>query len=322
MGAFALVAGIANAQVVGALVRTEVIESLAAGPATPDELARARGLDANVLARTLRFAAFAGVVEARDGRYALTDVGRCFVKGVPGSLHISATFLGAPPWRDSWNDFEHCLRTGGAAFDHVHGKPFFDFLAQDEQYGGAFNDYMTQLTKMAAPAVAGAYDFGALATICDVGGGQGLLLRSILDRAPKARGILFDLASALRGHQLGDVAARVTVQAGSFFDALPSADCFVLKTIIHDWPDAKARTILDNCRKALKPGGKIILVEQVVEEAANPMLLFYDLHMQVMLGGCERTEGEFRALLESAGLKMLRILPTPSPLKLIEAEGH
>ncbi len=317
--AFDLLAGLAKVQVLSALVRTHVVETLAEGPCAAEDLARACGVETGVLARTLRFAALAGLVEARDGKYALTDVGRCFVKGTPGSLYGSATFIGAPPWRDSWNQFEHCLRTGGAAFDHVHGKPFFQFLEENPEYGQPFHHYMTQMTTMAAPLVAAAYDFGAFATICDVGGGQGLLLRKVLERAERANGILFDTKSALEGHVLGELASRVTVQAGSFFESVPAADCYILKTIVHDWSDDKARGILANCRKSLKPGGRVVLVEQVVEEPAAAPQLFYDLHMLVMLGGRERTEAELRALLESAGLKLARIVATPSPMKLIEA---
>jgi hypothetical protein len=167
--------------------------------------------------------------------------------------------------------------------------------------------------------VAESYDFSAFDTICDVGGGQGLLLKAILEKSPRSKGILFDMESVVNKHVLENASCMVDIVSGSFFDSIPSADCMVLKTIIHDWNDDNAIKILTNCRKNLNPGGKIILVEQVVEEPYTIMSLFYDLHMQVMLGGAERTEQEFKILFESAGLKLNRIIPTKSPMKIIEA---
>jgi hypothetical protein len=125
--------------------------------------------------------------------------------------------------------------------------------------------------------------------------------------------------TAVKEHVLKDAINRVEIITGSFFDSIPSADCMVLKTVIHDWSDENAIKILTNCRKNLKPGGKILLVEQIIEEPHTLMSLFYDLHMQVMLGGAERTEQEFKALFESAGLKLNRIVSTKSPMKIIEA---
>ncbi len=175
------------------------------------------------------------------------------------------------------------------------------------------------MTNMVAPLVAETYDFSSFDTICDVGGGQGLLLKAILEKSILSKGILFDMESALKEHVLENISDRVEIVSGNFFDSLPSADCMILKTIIHDWNDENAIRILANCRKNLNHGGKIILVEQVVEEPYTHISLFYDLHMQVMLGGAERTEQEYRILFESAGLKLNRIILTKSPIKIIEA---
>lgn len=317
--AFMILSGMMNSQVVAALIKTNILESLASEPKSTAELVGACQVNQNVLSRTLRFAAFLGIVIFAEGKYSVTDVGRCFLKDVPGSLYASASFISAPPWRDSWNDFTHCLISGQPAFDHVMGMPFFEFLDTNEEYGKPFNNYQTMLTTMVAPIVPEAYDFNVFKTICDVGGGQGILLKSVLERAPETQGILFDMKSAMKQHVLGDMAERVELVSGSFFDNIPAADCLILKTVIHDWNDENSQKILTNCRKALNPDGKIILVEQVVEEPYTLASLFYDLHMQVMMGGSERTEEEFRALFLSAGLKLNRIIPTKSPMKIIEA---
>jgi hypothetical protein len=316
--AFMLLGGMMNSQVVAALINTNIIESLSSGPQSTDELAGICHVNQNVLSRTLRYAAFIDLVNLTEGKYSLTEVGRCFLKNVPGSLYGSASFISAPPWRDSWNNFTHCLVTGLPAFDHVMGMPLFEFLDTNEEYGKPFNNYQTMLTTMVAPIVPESYDFSVFKTICDVGGGQGILLKSVLKSAPLAQGILFDMESAMKQHVLADITERVKLVPGSFFDTIPSADCFILKTVIHDWNDENSQRILTNCRKALNPGGKIILVEQVVEEPYTLSSLFYDLHMQVMMGGSERTEEEFRVLFLSAGLKLNFIISTRSPMKIIE----
>jgi SAM-dependent methyltransferase len=316
--AFMLLGGMVNSQVVAALINTNIIESLSSGSQSTDELAGICHVNQNVLSRTLRYAAFMNLVSLTEGKYSLTEVGRCFLKNVPGSLYGSASFISAPPWRDSWNNFTHCLVTGLPAFDHVMGMPFFEFLDTNEEYGKPFNNYQTMLTTMVAPIVPESYNFSVFKTICDVGGGQGILLKSVLQSAPQAQGILFDMESAMKQHVLADIAERVELVPGSFFDNITSADCLILKTVIHDWNDENSKIILSNCRKALNPGGRIILVEQVVDEPFTLSSLFYDLHMQVMMGGSERTEEEFRALLLSAGLKLTHIISTKSPIKIIE----
>lgn len=317
--AFDLLAGMFTAQVIAAMVTAQVFDTIGHGSKTPDEVATACGLDRNTLARALRFLEVVGVVNKDKDAYALTDVGKCFLKDVPGSLHGSVSFISAPPWRDSWNNFSHCLRTGEPAFDHVFKQPFFTYLDRNQEYGKPFNQYMTMMTTMVAPLVADAYDFGQFKTVCDVGGGQGILLKAVLEKHGGCKGILFDMENALKEHVLGGLVDRTELVTGSFFEKVPRADCLLLKTVIHDWNDANSIRILTNCGEALHKGGKVLLVEQVIERPFTMMGLFYDLHMQVMLGGAERTEEEFAQLLAAAGLKLNRIIPTPSPMKLIEA---
>ncbi len=317
--AFQILGGMMNSFILTSLIKNEVIEAIDSGINSIDELAEKCKLNNNVLARTLRYASIIGLVNITENYYSLTEVGLCFLKNTPGSLYGSANFISAPPWRDSWMNFEHCLKSGEPAFDHVFGQPFFQFLDANQEYGKPFNHYMTMMTTMVAPVVAEAYDFSAFDTICDVGGGQGLLLKAILEKSPQSKGILFDMDSAVKEHVLENVSDRVDIVRGSFFNSIPSANCMILKTIIHDWNDENAIRILTNCRKNIKPNGKILLVEQVVEEPYTLMSLFYDLHMQVMLGGAERTEQEFKNLFESAGLKLNRIIPTKSPMKIVEA---
>ncbi|MBK7336857.1 MAG: methyltransferase domain-containing protein [Saprospirales bacterium] len=317
--AFMLLCGMMATQIVIALIKSRVFEAMGKEQKTAAEIASECSLNENVLSRTLRYAAQLDLVTKNGNSYSLTDIGRCFLKDTPGSFSTSAPFLTAPPWRDSWQNFSYSLQTGKPAFDQVWGTSFFEFLETNEEYGKPFNQMGTERSTMMAPTAVEAYDFSAFNTICDVGGGQGMLLKVILENNPQAKGILFDLQNTVKNHVLGSLDNRFEVISGSFFEHVPNADCIILKAIIHDWSDENSEKILSNCRRALNPEGKLLLIEFVVEEPYNPMLLFADLHMQVMIGGAERTELEFRDLLQSAGFALNRIIPTKSGMVIIEA---
>ena len=311
--------GFANTSVLHALVKSGVIERLRAGPSGVPELAQAAGLDAGMLSRTLRFAAALGVV-AQDGeQYRLTDVGRLLLEGEPGSMYQGLMLIGAEPWRNAWGNFMHSLTTGESAFEPVMGANFFDYLGRHPEYGVPFDRWQTTLTTAAARAVSDAYDFTPFASICDVGGGQGILLKSILAANPHLHGILYDQESVTKDHLLVDLAGRVDVRCGDFFERVPGADALLMKNVLHDWSDEKCDVILRRCREAMRPQARLLVVEMVIATPADLMGAFYDLHMQVMLGGKERTEEEFRALLGNAGFTLQRVIATASPLKILEA---
>lgn len=310
--------GFANTAVLHALIKAGVIEQLRDQSRNLSDLAQSCALNPDVLYRALRFAAVIGVV-AHDGEhFSLTDVGRLLLKDVPGSLYMGLMLIGSEPWQKAWSNFAHALATGEDAFEPVMNASFFDYLDAHPEYGEPFNQWQTVMTTMAAHAVTEAYDFSAFKTVCDVGGGQGVLLKTILSANPHLHGILYDLESVVKGHVLGDIAARVDIQAGSFFEHVPAADVLIMKNILHDWNDEKCERILSQCRQAMQPSSRLLVVEMVVGASADLIGAFYDLHMQVVLGGKERTEGEFNALLQKVGLKLNRIIPTKSPMKIIE----
>lgn len=313
-----LAVGFASTAVLHALVRTGVIEQLRE-PKSLQELAGACNLDADVLYRTLRFAAVIDVV-AQDGeKYVLTDVGRLLLKDVPGSFYTGTLLIGSRPWQSAWNNFTHALTTGESAFPSAMGAEFFDYLNQHPEYGDPYNTWMANSTARIARSITGAYDFTPFHTVCDVGGGQGILLREILTANPHLRGVLFDQESVVKQHALADMAPRVEIQAGSFFERVPAADVLLMKSVLHDWDDEKCLVILRRCREAMQPSSRLLIVDMVIGSPANLISAFYDLHMQVLLGGRERTEREFTSLLDAAGMRLNRIIPTDSPLSIVEA---
>ena len=316
------------AQAVYAAAKLGVADHLKDGPKPVADLATAVGVAAEPLHRLLRALASVGVfIPTADGGYALTPAADLLRTDAPGSLRAVATMYGEPWHRAAWSAIGYSLRTGKPAFDEVHGAPIFDYIPKHPEVGAIFDAAMTGFTSMAAQSVLGAYDFTAIGTLVDVAGGHGSLLAAILKAHPQMQGVLFDMPSVIAGAPQGGhlaragVADRCQLVGGDFFQEVPPGDACVLKHIIHDWSDAHAVRILTSCRKALRPGGRLLLMEMALP-AGNEAHFgkWLDLEMLMMTqGGRERTEAEYRTLLEKAGFRLTRVVPTPSPTSVIEA---
>jgi hypothetical protein len=209
--------------------------------------------------------------------------------------------------------------------EKVVGKPVFEYLAGEPELSGVFNDAMTAFSGAVGPAALKAYDFSGIEVLVDVAGGHGEILMSMLRAYPKMRGILFDIDHVIAGAtpriSAAGLSDRCETITGDFFSAVPAGDAYILKHIIHDWDDARAVAILKNIRQAItKPEGRLILLETVIQPGNQPDLgKFIDLEMLVMPGGRERTAEEFGALLARGGFALSRVVPTESPLCVIEA---
>ena len=245
---------------------------------------------------------------------------------MPGSLRgIAAMFSGELHTR-AWARLNHSVLTGEPAFDTVFGAPIFDYLAAHPEAAAMFDDAMTSISGGQAAAVVEAYDFTGISTLVDVGGGHGALLAAILRNNPSLRGVLFDLPHVVAGTgpilEEAGIRDRVEVISGDFLESVPAgADAYVMKLIVHDWDDERAGTILDNCRRAMAPGGRVLVVDAVVDETPESLYAnLLDIEMLVLTPhGKERTEPEFRRLFAAAGLVLNRIIGTASPLKVVEA---
>jgi hypothetical protein len=322
---FQLIAGKWIAQALSVVARFKVADHIAPGPKTAVELASLTGTHAGHLYRILRALAAVGVLEERaDGTFALTPVGEYLRSDVPGSMRAVATYC-CDPWSwKPWGDLAETVRTGAPAFDRMFGEGVFDHLTKHPDEFATFNEGMTGFSGVESAAAVKAYDFSPYGTIADVGGGHGLLLTTILKAAPKSRGVVFDLPGVVAGAgpaiEAAGLAGRCTTQGGSFFETAPEADLHVMKHIIHDWNDEKATAILKCCRAAVRPRGKLALVEMVVVPGGDPSAKLLDLEMMVLCDGKERTEAEYAALLAGAGYRLTRIVPTESPACVIEAE--
>jgi hypothetical protein len=307
-----LVFGFFPAQVVQTLTRLGVPDGLGAGSLDVDTLATRTGTQRDALARLLRAATGLDLVSrTSDGEYALTAGGQLLRTGVPGSVgNLSQLFCGDAVWR-SWGELEWSVRSGEPSFEKVTGRSAFAYIADDPELNGIFTEAMAEGTRMGAPAIVAACDLTGVTTLADIGGGNGTLLAAFLDAYPHLRGILFDTPSGATAI----VDERCEVVTGDFFEAVPAADAYVLKSVIHDWDDERSVTILTRVRQAMPTHGVLFLVEPILRDepealADQRILLMSDLNMLVCTGGRERTEAQFAALLNAAGLRLTTVTPT------------
>jgi SAM-dependent methyltransferase len=304
----------------------QIADHLANGPRSAQELAQATGTDATSLHRLMRALSSVGVFAVDEsGHYTHTPVSELLRSDTPGSLHGMSRLFGHTSHWAAWENLEHSVRTGAPAFDHTFGADFFTYAAQNPETQTVFNTAMTSIATSVHSTVAHCYDFSGIETLLDVGGGHGSLISAILTQNPAMKGILFDLPHVVAGAgellvQRG-TSERVETVGGNFFESLPNgADAVIMSMVIHDWDDERSIKILRNCHQALKPGGKVLLVEMVVPNTADPSpAKFMDLNMLVMTpGGRERTQSEYNALYEKSGFKLTHIVSTPSPISVVE----
>jgi O-methyltransferase domain/Dimerisation domain len=313
-------------QLLYVVTKLGVADLLKDGPESCDELAQSTGVHAPSLYRVLRALASLGVfTEVDAGRFGLTPLAAWLQTGIPGSFRAMPILMGEGFNHRTFGDLLFSVKTGEPAFDRIYGMGFFEYLAQNPEAAGIFNEAMTAAgATVENPAVAAAYDFSGIGTVVDIAGGQGGLLAAILTANPGVKGILFDqpavTESARSQLQAAGVADRCELVGGDFFEAaLPGGDVHILKRIIHDWDDDRSIAILKSCRRAMAERGQLLVVEHVIPPGDEPSPgKLLDVIMLAEFRGRERTQAEYRALFRAAGFELTRIIPTPSPMSVIE----
>lgn len=310
-------------------VRLGIADLLVAGPRTAEDLAAVTGTNAPALRRLLSALGSVDICQqCDDGAFEMTRMGSLLRAGVPCSMRAWTLQWAGEDWQ-VWANLLHSIKTGQSARALITGDTGFDHLARNPAAAEIFNQAMVDLTRLAAVHIARAYDFAGQ-RVMDVGGGYGELLAHILSAFPTAQGVLFDMPHAIskaRAHLAGrGLAGRCEFTSGDFFASVPAgADVYVLKTVIHDWPDDKARDILRSCRAAMRAGARMLIVERLMPERlepseANRALARVDLHMLVALGAQERTLNEMLALLAAVGFEKVRRIETGSEFQILEAQ--
>ncbi len=315
-------------QAIGTVVEIGVPDLVAKGGRRCSEIAKQTGVSEDGVYRLLRALASVGVfAEGAGRRFTLTALGQPLRSDHPQSVAGYARFTAHDSTCRPWGHLAYSVKTGLPAFDQIFGVPIFEYLAQHSDAAAVFDDAMTSISGAEAHAAADAYDFKGVHTLMDVAGGHGLLLATVLRQHKAMRGVLFDLphvaAGAAATFARAGVTARVAIQSGDFFKALPpGADAIMMKHIIHDWDDQSATRILQACHRALGPKGKVLVVDAVVPPGNAPHFgKLLDLEMLALTPrGRERTRAEFAALLAGAGFRLSRVVPTDGPLSIVEAK--
>ncbi|MGW9172496.1 methyltransferase [Streptomyces decoyicus] len=301
-----------------------IADQLAEGPRTAEQLAAATGTHAPHLRRVLRYLATRGIFrEDTAGAYHLTPAAAPLRTGIPDSLHPAVMMLTDELFLRTTAAIPESVRHDGASFERLFGAPLFEHLLSDPAARQLFDDGMSSLSAPVDEAVAAAYPFPGTGTVVDVGGGRGGLLRAALRRHPQLTGVLFDQAPPLAHHLLEgeELKGRWRTQEGDFFASVPEGgDIYVLKHVLHDWPDEACLRILRACHRAMAAGRRLLVIDAVLPPGNAPHFgKTLDVAMMTVLDGQERTSEEFATLLSAGGFRLTRVLPTPAFPSIVEA---
>jgi O-methyltransferase domain/Dimerisation domain len=312
-------------QITGAVASYSIADHLAKGPATAEQIASVEGINSTTTFRLLRACASLGLVTCDDGlTFSATPLLGTLRTNFPGSLRGLAMAWSAPGHWLPWGKFLDAVRTGECQTVPALGASLWDYFAQQPEECAAFTNAMHGFTSGVVRDVARLVDTSTAKLAVDVGGASGTLVHSLMTANPQLHGIILDLPEVVPSASTAAVAlglaGRSRVLAGDFFASVPEADLYLLKHILHDWDDERAVRILKNCRRAMRPGGRIIVIEMLLGEIGEPGFApFSDLNMLVLVTGQERTLAEYCALLKQANLRLNKSQPLRPPMTVIEA---
>jgi hypothetical protein len=321
-----LIMGFRASQFIYVAAKLGLADELANGPRDAAAIAAAVGAAPQPLYRLLRALASIGILqEGPERTFALTPLAHPLRSDAPASLRSTALLYGDTVFWNAYGQMLHSVRTGEPAFEHAHGEPMYAHLASHPATASLFHEAMSGFSEQEITAILKAYDFSSFTTLVDVGGGQGALVAALLKAYPHLRGLVLDREDVTAGAQRllaeAGLTERASFVAGDFFQAIPrDGSAYLLKSVIHNWDDAAAQKILRNCRRAMSMNARLIVIERVIPAANIPSeAKLFDINMLVTVGGQGRTEDEHRALLQASGFELARIIPTASPLSLIES---
>ncbi len=318
-----LLAGFLHTQALHTVAVLGVADIVGDEPVRVEKLAAQVQADPSALHRVLRVLASSGVFsEAAPGAFVSTPLSDGLRTDAPLSVRHMAMFQGSDTYLAA-GQMLRAVQTGEPTAEMVFGRSFFEHLASHPDRNACFNQAMGGGAGARA-AAARDFDWSRVSVVADIGGGNGSVLAGVLGAHEHLSGVVFDQPHVVTAAQpiieAAGLTARCAVAGGDFFtDALPAADVYVMAQILHDWDDERSLTILRNCHRSIAPDGRLLLLEQVMPDGDTPSYAkLLDLIMLVLLGGKERTESEWRALLAEGGFELREITPRPGT-NLIEA---
>ena len=323
---FKLITGFRASRAVVLAIELGIPERVETGPQDAADLARSVGANEDSLRRLLRMLSALGVLkEDEQGRFAQTELSACLL---PGKRERAMARMDLGEGYAAWGALAYSIKTGQPSYETVHGKPQWEHLAGNPEGIARFNAAMAASAELDARALLAACDLSGVSRLVDVGGGRGALMAVVLAAHPSMRGVIVDLKPGLEGAsaslQAAGVADRCDLVVGDFFESVPSgAGAYVLRWILHDWDDERTAQILGVCARAMPDDARLLVIDRLMPDRIEPTVadlrkVMADMHMMVMLGGRERTEAEFRALLDEAGLELTRTAPLPTGTSLID----
>jgi len=297
-----------------------IADALGDQPLPAASLASNTGVNPDALHRVLRALTNHGIFTLKDGRFSHNPASRLLRSDNPASMRSLARMMGLDFHWDVFRELGHSLKTGESAAGKAIPGGLFEHLRAHPEDGRVFNEAMVGKSFGQIGPLLGAYDFTRFTTIGDIGGGVGHLLSAILKAAPAAKGVLFELPGVVKQAK-ATANPRITYVAGDFFrDAIPPCDLYVMMTVIHDWSDEDSIAILKNVRAHAPAGARLLLAEAVIDESATGNFpIDLDIEMLVFASGRERTESQWRGLIEKAGFQFVRATPLAGITGLVEA---
>jgi hypothetical protein len=322
---FQMITGYWVSQIVGTIARLGIADRLAAKPTTVAELASDLGTEPDATSRLLRAAAGIGVIaNAPDGTVTLTPLGELLRANTSGSLRDLADALTAPGHWLPWGHLADAIRTGEPQPRAVFGVDLVEYWSKNQDEGIALTGAMANYSATVADDIARLVDTSMTRLAVDLGGASGTIITALLRKNPALKGMIVDVPHVIAHARavlvkLG-LSSRCEAVAGDFFESVPEADLYVLKSVIHDWDDEQSICILTNCAKGMRPDGRVLVIETVLPEDDRPSSApLIDINMMVLTPGRERTTSEYAALLTAAGLRIDRVIETQTPMQIIEA---
>lgn len=320
-----MIGGYWQTQIARAAAHYSLADELAKGPASAADIAARQSTNPEATLRLLRACARVGLVTVdADGRFASTELLDTLRRDAPGSLRNQVLAAGGPAHWLPWGKLIDAVRTGERQTIPALGQELWDHYAGQPDEAAAFNNVMSEMSAMAAPAIAGLIDTQATRVAADIGGSEGVLLHALMAANPALKGVLLERpdivpAAVTAARRLG-LEGRFSAMAGDFRVSVPKADLYLLKHILHNWDDASCIRILENCARAMNPGGRVVVIEYPLGEANTPGFLpFVDLSLLVMTSGRERTMAQYRELMSAAGLGLVKVTPGGASVSVLEA---
>jgi O-methyltransferase/methyltransferase family protein len=321
-----LIQGSVITQAISVAAKLGIADVLGDGPLPAEEIAKRVGSDPEATYRLLRTLSGYSVFEvAPDGRFGLTPMADALRDGAPDSMRGMAILMGHPLLWEDWGQLLGSVSTGEPNLPKLRGMGAFEYFMANPEYAAVFFQGFRSLSESETGPVLAAYDFSPFGTVVDVGGGRGTLLAGILSQAPNSRGVLYDSEQATADSpalfNAAGVGERATIENGTYFEKLPAGgDVYVLKHVLHDFAEHECLTMLKNVREAVVSDGRVLVIEYVLNGNNERHLgNIIDLWLLLMLGAKERTLPEYTELFAKAGLKVVRSIPTTTPISIIEA---